>query len=116
MLYQVKKQFGRNAETLVQSFMKLDEAKQFMQSCAEADAGMKIAVVYRLYDDLEAIIQEMDTTNMPTSTSPNESSGGSQGQGKAASFRPTPFNMTLAPKGTVPKWVKDEGEGEDKDK
>ena len=110
MSYKVKKQYARGAETFCESFKQLADAKKFMNEKLSEDASMSIKVIYRLYDAVDELIEEVDASNFdPASTSGDQ---GSQGAGKSAGFRPTPLNTAPRPAGMPHSWIK----GEDDDK
>lgn len=117
MQYTITKMFGTaqstNPETLLEEkFTDLNEAKSFIQEKMKEDSNLKIKSIYRLYNDLDILVEEFDSTKVQMSSQEAESS--SQGKGSGVSFRPTPFNTSPRP-GGPPKWLKSDDE-EDKDK
>ncbi|EKD70392.1 MAG: hypothetical protein ACD_46C00544G0004 [uncultured bacterium] len=109
-MYKVTKQYGRGSEIFAQSFSKLADATSFMQLAVEADAAMKVNVIYRLYE-FDEVIKEIDSSKMELAARENSQSG--QGKTSGATFKPTPFEMSPRPRSTPPKWLHDE---EDKNK
>lgn len=115
MRFKVKQRYGRGPETQLGEFKTVEEARTFLNKKIENDVAMKLNVIYRIYD-FDEMIDEQDTSKIDASQlfRPSETSGSSQGsQGKGATFRPTPLNTSLKPKGMPSNW-KDEDEDKDK--
>ena len=101
MQYKIYKQFPRDDERLCAQFNDLADAKFFLEKKVEADAALKIKVIYRLYKGHD-VIQEISSEESTGSTG-----GGSGGQGRAASSTsgaPTPFATAPKPAGVPNRW------------
>lgn len=103
MAYRVTAQYGSGRELLCQQFQKMDDAKHFIMDSLRDNAAMKINVVYRLYewDDLLHTFSSAD----PSMQDDTSSLGG---QGKGASFRPSPLNTSPRPAGMPHSSFKDD--------
>ena len=116
MMYKVTKKYARGSESPVGSYKTLQEAKKIIHEKLAEDAAHKVTATYCLYEGLD-LMEEFDQSKLQTSAGSQEDSGGSAG-GKSStqSFRPTPFSMTPAPKGTPRTWVQDEDDKKEEDK
>lgn len=119
MQYQVTKQYERGGETPCGDFATLNEAHAFIRDQMIQDANMRTRIIYRIYESFD-MIEEYDPRKgqIPGGESarskqetPAASAGG---QGKGASFRPTPLNTAPRPAGIPHSWIKDDEEGKDK--
>ncbi len=114
MQYRVACYFGKGADQACAQFKTLADAQLFIESKMVQDAGMKLTVVYRLYD-LGELVKEYDPgKGMPASGQSQEQAQGSQGKGSTAAFRPTPFNTAPRPAGTPQRWLVNPEDEEDK--
>jgi hypothetical protein len=113
-MYKITKQYGKSKEMTDKSFSTLKEAKDYVQSSAESDASMKIAVIYRLYE-FDEVIHELDTTKIVLSNLQSSSESSAGAKSSSASFRPTPLATSPSPKGSPPKWLTDPEADKNKD-
>lgn len=109
MIYKVTKQYGKGSETIDKDFQKRSEAEQHALSAAEADAAMKVKVIYRVYE-FDDLLQEIDTEKLTLNEKGSGQSESASGKGQAVSFKPTPLSTTPRPKGGPEGWVKDTDE------
>jgi hypothetical protein len=108
MAYKVTRQYSRGPEATLQTFKTLEEAKAFAQEKLSADAAMNVKSLYRIYDVIDELLEELDSTNFnltSASESPSDTSGGA---GKGANFRPSPLSTTARPRGAPQHWSKDD--------
>lgn len=113
MQYIVKIQYARGPETPLAEFKYLDDAKIFIEQKLRADAALSVKATYLLCE-FDEVIDKIGPNRM---TAPSEQEQGGQGQGKSASFRPTPFNTTPRPPGSPPNWMREDKDDDDeKDK
>jgi hypothetical protein len=110
MIYKVTKQYGAGREMPCDQFKDLASAQAFVQEKIREDISLKIKAIYRIYE-WDDLLQAFDSET--TEISPQ--SDGSQGQGKGASFRPTPLNSSPRPPGMPHHWLKDDDKSGKKD-
>jgi hypothetical protein len=108
MAYKVTRQYSRGPETTLQTFKTLEEAKAFAQEKLSADAGMGVKSLYRIYDVIDELLEELDSTNIASTATLESSSGTAGGAGKGANFRPSPLSTTARPRGMPQHWSKDD--------
>jgi hypothetical protein len=95
-------------------FRHLDAAKAFIVNKLKENAALKIKVIYRLYE-WDELLEEFDPAKIDLSALEEDSEGeGSQGQGKGASFRPSPLNTSPRPAGMPHSSFKDDDKKGDK--
>ncbi len=114
MSFKITKQYGQGpATTLSQRFTNVEQATSFVNEQLEADILMGIQnTKYKIYD-FDDLVSEHDKTNVVKAIIKQEDQS-SQGQGKAASFRPTPLSTTPRPPGTPQNWRNDDEDDKDK--
>lgn len=114
MQYKVTQQYQRGSEQLAKTFVRAEDAWVYIKAQAEAQAAMKIQVIYRLYD-FDDIIGELDSsTYKPEASAPDAgSASGAAGKGNQEVFRPSPLATAPRPSGMPQNWRKPE---DDKDK
>jgi hypothetical protein len=116
-MYKVTKKFARGSESPVGSYKTMAEAKQVIQEKLAEDAAHKVMATYCLYEGFD-LMEEFDQSKLQTSAASGdqEGSGSSSSKSSSQSFRPTPFSMTPAPKGTPRSFIVDEDKKKDEDK
>ena len=112
MLYRVTKQYGRGPDILVEQFRDIQPAKNFIMTKLADDARVKVKSTWKLWEGMD-LLEEFTELNLSDTSSRDEGSGSSSGQGQRSSFQPTPFNMAPRPPGSPHSWINDE---EDDDK
>lgn len=111
MRYKVVKQYGRGPESIFAQFEDVSDARTFVETKLEADAAMKIKVIYRIKEFTE-VLEEFDPDKSGTISSGSHST---QGQGTSAGSRPSPFSTAPRPAGMPSKWATSQNDDE-KDK
>lgn len=109
MHYKVTKEYKKGGEILTAQFADINEARLFIRAKLDEDRGLRIKVIYRIYDRID-IMEVYDPDKIETQES------GSQGNAKTVAFRPTPLNITPRPPGMPQNWWPEEDEDEDKHK
>lgn len=110
MRYKVVKQYGRGPETIFAQFEDVSDARAFVEAKLEADAAMRIKVIYRIKEFTE-VLEEFD----PDKGASAQGSNSSQGQSSGAGARPSPFSTAPRPAGMPSKWATSQNDDE-KDK
>ena len=112
-MYRVTKQYTKGPETDLQTFAKRELALQFIIEKAKEDARFKIVTTYRIYDDLDILLKEINSASEDLNRELDEEKSAA-GAGSSQRFSPTPLNVspTLGPR----TWLKDEPkDGEDEE-
>lgn len=110
-MIKVTKQYGTGAHADTgQNFTDRASAKRYVDQQLQAEAGQKIK--YRILE-WDEVVEEFDAQKVTPSSSHQGSSSG--GQGKGASFRPSPLNTAPRP-ASVPHSSFTKDKDEDKDK
>src|SRR5437899_3101659 len=112
MLYKVKKQYARGADTLIAEFNDTNDAKLFINAKLMEDARLKVKVTYRLLEGMD-LLEEFTEAQGTTETS-GGGSGAGAGSQQRSSFQPTPFNASPRPPGVPPNWLKDDDKDDGK--
>ena len=110
-MFKVKSRFPNEfRDQELGSFKLISDARLFIESKLRKDAGIN-TVIYKLFE-FDEMLEEFDPSKMDASSLPASSAeqASGQGQGSAASFRPSPFSMAPTPTGVPKKWVKDDDE------
>jgi hypothetical protein len=102
MRFKITRTYARGGETTCAQFLDLFDAQFFVEKKLAADANLNVKVIYRLFDG------DNVTEFNPNTTDYSSTDADSSGKGNAATFRPTPLDMTPRPPGTPPIWFKDE--------
>lgn len=111
MLYKVKKQYARGADTLIAEFNDTNDAKLFINAKLMEDARLKVKTTYRLLEGMD-VMEEFTEAPMTNETS-GAGSGSGAGSQQRSSFQPTPFNASPRPPGMPPNWLKDDDKKDD---
>jgi len=107
MSFYITKQFKqRREETKLETFHTKDEALILINEKLDFDKSHRMQTIYRLYDDLDALLQTFDTDTSTTVAKSDSST--SSGAGKGSGFNPTPFNTAPRPSGVPHNWISDE--------
>lgn len=112
MIFKVTGQYGTGRENHLKDYKEEEDARSYIKEELEKAARLKTPAIFRLYD-FDDLVAEFDSTKEIISPASQSESGASQGQGRATSFKPTPFNVAPTPRGVPHNWVKDD---EDKKK
>lgn len=99
-------------ELPAEQFDDIKLAKAFIEKKIADNNLLKVKVIYRLYE-WDDLLQEFDPSKMQPIESDDTSSSG---QGKGASFRPTPLNTAPRPAGLPHNWLKDDENNDEKEK
>lgn len=103
MKYKVTACYPRDSDRPIANFADLNDAKLFIENKLGINQGLKVSVIYKIFE-FDEKIEEYDPTKLDTSS---ESSTKST---QTSSFKPSPFSTRLEPKGTVKKWWPDDEE------
>lgn len=115
MKYRITKQYPRDQERPCAQFHDINDAKFFIEERTKADSMLKIKVIYRLYQGVDDLIFEGDTSKPDAQSTGSDQTASAQGKERSASFRPTPFNMAPRPTGSPQKWIVNKDENKDED-
>ncbi|MES2218202.1 MAG: hypothetical protein V4501_07310 [Pseudomonadota bacterium] len=102
LAYKVAAKYQKGPETVVAKFERLNEAQAFIQDKLREDIGLKVNVIYNLYE-LGELVASFDQSQLDSNQASDSSEGGG-GQQKSSSqrFSPSPLQTNLRPTGMPP--------------